>query len=188
MSACPHHKETLMLDIFGELNRNRAAAWEQHLNGCPGCRTEKETISRTLKLAKRALEAPQLSEAEAAAMRHRVVRELTADTPRSGERKQAFFFSRAFIPTLASACVLLMALGFMASKLLTGPTTAKRIQLSALQEQLPEEDIEIINNMDILSNLDALDRLSQAIDRSESPSPHNNVQGRSGHGKKTIFS
>jgi len=188
MSACPHHKETLMLDIFGELNQSFKASLEQHLSSCPDCAIEKDAITQTLTIAKTALDAPPLGEVEAAAMRERVIRDLAIGAKNPPKRKQPFFFSRAFIPTLASASVLLIALGFMASKLLTGPEINQSTRLTVLQEQLPADDLAIINNLDLLTNLDALDKLARAIDQSQPPSPHNNVQGKYGHVKKTILS
>jgi anti-sigma factor RsiW len=188
MSECPQHKETLMLDIFGELNQNRSDAWKQHLSNCPGCMTERDALSQTLKIVKTTLDAPSLGEVEAAAMRERVIRDLTIGAKNPRERKRPFFFSRAFVPVLASACVLLMATGFIASKFLTGPEISKGNRLTVLQEQLPADDLAIINNLDLLTNLDALNKLARAIDRSQPPSRHNNVQGKNSHGKKPIFS
>lgn len=177
-----------MLDIFDELNPDHRSAWERHVSGCPDCRGEREAIIQTLTIAKTVLEAPPLEETEAADMRKRVIRDLAVHTKSPRERKQPFFFSRAFIPTLATACVLLIALGFIASKFLTGPEIVNSSRLAALQEQLPAEDLDIINNLDLLTNLDALDKLARTIDESQPPSPQNNVQGNYGHGKKTIFS
>ncbi len=177
-----------MLDIFGELNQNLKADWEQHMENCPGCRAEKDAIARTLEVTKTALDAPVLGEFEAAAMRNRVIRELTAAPKNLLERKRPFFFSRAFIPVLTSACVLLIALGFMASKFLTGPEINMGTQLAASQEHYQSDDIDIINNMDLLRDLDALDKLSKVIDQSQPSSRPNNVQGNNGHGKKPILS
>ena len=188
MSACPHHKETLMLDIFGELNQTLKAAVEQHLSSCPDCAIEKDAITQTLKIAKTALDAPPLGEVEAAAMRAHVIRDLAIGAKNPSKRKQPFFFSRAFIPTLASASVLLIALGFMASKFLIDPEINKGTLLTELQDQPPPDDLAIIDNMDLLSDFDALNKLARVIDRSQPPSLQNDVQGKNGHDKKPIFS
>jgi hypothetical protein len=188
MSACSHHEETLMLDIFGGLNENRREPWKRHLSGCPDCKAEKDAVTRTLIIAKTTLDAPPLADGEAAAMRENVIRDLIGGVKNPQERKQAFFFSRAFIPTLASVCVLLLALGFIASKFLTGPGIDKSTRLTVSQEKLPVDDIAIINNLDLLSDLDSLNKLARVIDRSQPPSHHNNVQGKNGHGKKPILS
>ena len=193
-----------MLDIFGELNQDFKADWERHLKSCPDCRAEKNATTRALEITKTVLEAPVLEEYEAAAMRNRVIRELTSAPKSLRGRKRPFFFSRAFIPVLTSACVLLIVLGFMASKFLTGPEINTGTQLAITQEHLPvidtgtrlasyqehlqAEDIDIINNMDLLRNLDALDKLSKVIDQSQPSSRPNNVQGKNGYGKKSIFS
>ena len=177
-----------MLDIFGELNQNHRDAWKRHLSSCPDCTSEKYAITQTLKIAKTTLDATPLGDVEAAAMRERVIRDLTIGTKNPRERKQAFFFSRAFIPALASACVLLIALGFFTSKFLTGQGINKSTRLTALQEQLPADDLAIINNLDLLSDLDALNKLARVIDQSQPPSPHNNVQGKKGNGKRPILS
>lgn len=188
MSACQQHKETLMLDIFGELNQDLMADWERHLKSCPDCRAEKEAIARAIGIAKSAFDAPPLGEAEAAAMRERVVRNLTIAPEKPRERKQPFFFSRAFFPALVSACVLLVVLGFTASKFLFGPKIDTGTQLAVSQESLPADDLDIINNMDLLRDLDALDKLAKVIDDSQPSTLPNNAQGKNGYGKRTIFS
>ena len=187
MSACPHYKKTLMLDVLGELDQKKREDLNRHLDRCPSCKAEKVAFIRTLKAAKASFEAPPLGETESAAMRSRVIRELTGGSKKPARPPRTFFLFRAVVPALATACTLLILLGVMAAKYLSGPKIALNPQPLHLQVQTTADDAAIITNMDLLSDLDALNKLARVIDRPQPSSPNNNVQGENGHGQKAIF-
>jgi hypothetical protein len=160
------------------LDSNRRNAWQDHLDGCPVCRTERDTLAKVLKTVKTAHIRPALNETDASVMRNRVIKALTDGASTRRDWWKSFFSVRSFAPALAAACVLVIALGLVTSKLLTGPEIEPAAHLSLLQEQLPADDIAIVTNLDLLYNLDNLNKLAKAIDQPEPEPQHDNVQGK----------
>ncbi len=96
-------------------------------------------------------------------------------------RRQPVKEKRAlWIPALATACVLVLVaifIGYERSGTIEQPV-AQRIDIS---QKLPENEEEIVKNLDLLKNFNTLEKLSQVVDDSAGRNPsetHN--QGRRG--------
>jgi hypothetical protein len=61
MKPCSDYQETLLLDVYGELNPAERRVWEKHLSACEHCRKEKEQLVRLLQTIKTALPTPMFS-------------------------------------------------------------------------------------------------------------------------------
>lgn len=187
MSVCPPYRDTLILDILAELDPRRQDEWQQHLAGCPGCRAEKEAARNALDLARTAYEPPSLGDADAAVMRRQVIQTLTGKS-KSRSPQKLFFLSRGFVSAFAATCVLLIMIGFGTFDLFDRPATNQDTSLALIQEQVPADEIAIITHMDLLNNLDALNKIAKVVDQSDTAPTYNNVQGKYGYGEKTTLS
>ena len=108
-----------------------------------------------------------------------------------GGRRQPVKEKRVlWIPALAAACVLVLVaifVGYERSGNIAQPV-AQRIDIS---QKLPENEEEIVKNLDLLKNFNTLEKLSQVVDDSAGRNPsdtHNQgTQGdiRYGHDERS---
>jgi anti-sigma factor RsiW len=190
MPDCTDRNEQLMLDVYGELDAGARSAWEDHLRTCEDCRREKDNLTAMLGQVRQAMVPPPLSMRDSAAM-VRKVRDRLAVLRFPGSWRQPFKEKRAlWIPAFATACVLVLVtifVGYERSGTIDQPV-AQRIDIS---QKMPENEEEIVKNLDLLKNFNTLERLSQVVDDSAGRNPsetHNQgTQGniRYGHDERS---
>lgn len=189
MSDCTNRNEQLMLDVYGELDAGARAAWEEHLKTCATCRREKENLTAMLGRVRAAMVTAPLSVPDSAATVRKVQNRLS--TFHLPERWQEFFKEKRslWIPALATAGLVLAAtfVGYQRYGN-TDPPVAQRIDIS---QKLPEDDEEIIKNLDLLKNFNTLEKLGQVVNDAAGQNPSDtNIQGtqgeiRYGHTERT---
>jgi hypothetical protein len=159
-----------MLDVYGELDAGARSTWEDHLRTCADCRREKENLTAMLGQVKQAMAPPPLSMQDSALM-VRKVQDRLAVFRFSGDRPQRVKEKRAlWIPALATTCVLALVaifVGYERSGIIDQPV-AQRIDIS---QKLPENEEEIVKNLDLLKNFNTLEKLSQVVDGSGGRNP-----------------
>ena len=190
MPDCTDRNEQVMLDVYGELDAGARSALEDHLSTCADCRREKESLTAMLGQVRQAMVSPPLSMQDSAAM-VRKVQDRLAVSRLSGGRRQPVKEKRVlWIPALAAACVLVLVaifVGYERSGNIAQPV-AQRIDIS---QKLPENEEEIVKNLDLLKNFNTLEKLSQVVDDSAGRNPsetHNQgTQGdiRYGHDERS---
>lgn len=190
MPDCTDRNEQIMLDVYGELDAGARSAWEDHLRACADCRREKESLTALLGQVRQAMVPPSLSMKDSAAMVRRVQDGL-AVFRLPGSRRQFVKEKRAlWLPALATACVLVLVaifVGYERSGNIEQPV-AQRIDIS---QKLPENEEEIVKNLELLKNFNTLEKLSQVVDDSAGRNPtetHNQgTQGdiRYGHEERS---
>jgi anti-sigma factor RsiW len=162
VKVCADRRETLLLDIHGELPVDEQPAWQRHLETCPGCRQERQELELLLKTAKEAMPSPALSPEHARALRESVMMDWRAK--RIPVRWRGLFFGMSLrpVPALVAAGFLLVALGWFGvqglrstSHTLRGPEAPKQIMVS---------DAEVIENLDLLEHIDEIERIVRVID------------------------
>ena len=170
MPDCTDRNEQVMLDVYGELDAGARSDWEDHLRNCADCLREKENLTAMLGQVRQAMVPPPLSMQDSAAM-VRKVQDRLAGFGLAGDRRQRVKKKRVlWIPALATACVLVLVaifVGYERSGTIDQPV-AQRIDIS---QKLPENEEEIVKNLDLLKNFNTLEKLSQVVDDSDGRNP-----------------
>lgn len=170
MPDCTDRNEQVMLDVYGELDAGARSTLEEHLSTCADCRREKDSLTAMLGQVRQAMVPPPLSMQDSAAM-VRKVQDRLAVFRLPGGRWQPVKEKRVlWIPALAAACVLVLVaifVGYERSGNIAQPV-AQRIDIS---QKLPENEEEIVKNLDLLKNFNTLEKLSQVVDDSAGRNP-----------------
>ena len=190
MPDCTDRNEQVLLDVYGELDAGARSALEDHLSTCADCRREKESLSAMLGQVRHAMVPPPVSMQDSAAMVRKVQDRLAVFRLPGGRRQPVKEKRVLWIPALAAACVLVLVaifVGYERSGNIAQPV-AQRIDIS---QKLPENEEEIVKNLDLLKNFNTLEKLSQVVDDSAGRNPsetHNQgTQGdiRYGHDERS---
>jgi anti-sigma factor RsiW len=162
VKVCADRSETLLLDIHGELPASEQAAWQRHLETCPGCRQERQELVWVLKAAKEAMPSPALSPEHARALRESVVMGWRAK--RIPVRWRGLFFGMSLrpAPALVAAGFLLVVLGWFGMQGLR--STSHSLRGPDAPEQVMVSDLEVIENLDLLEQMDDIERIVQVVD------------------------
>ena len=156
-SACSHYGDTLMLDVLGEpMDPQLRRGWDSHLASCEGCRREREQLALVLGRVRRAGEPPALSARQADAMARHVGWRLRNErlTARAASPRRVTVWR-----SLAAACALLVvvALGYQAQEQFSPEPVADL------------QDIEVIKNLDLLREMDTIEKLVEVVDLDLTP-------------------
>ena len=167
MKPCPDHKETLWLDVYGELNPNVRPAWEKHLEKCEGCRQERKQLLRLLETVKAAMPYPALSREKTRALASSITRKLGGEREETWWQKRLIGIPHRLIPALAAASILIVVFGWFSMKGLRSPSSMRSISNLQSEEQILVKDLDIIKNLELLEEMDTLQKLVQAVDQGD---------------------
>ena len=170
MKPCPHHKETLWLDVYGELDPNERPAWEKHLETCEGCRQERAQLLRLLQTVKVSMPSPALSREKAETLISSITRKLRSEREETWGRKRLWGMPNRFIPALAAASILIVALGWFGMKGFRSPSSIRSLSNLKSEELILVKDLDIIKNLELLEEMDTLRKLVQVVDHGDVPS------------------
>jgi hypothetical protein len=164
MQACEHLKENLTLYVYGELDPATGREVENHLENCEGCRKENERLSTILTRIKEASVSPQLSPMEARAMAANISRTLKGGSRRSWWRQYLEFMPSRWIPAAAMAGALIIAIAVVGYLKLNDTPGVEPVSLNQNEEiMLSDKDLEILDNLELLKEMDAIQKLSQVV-------------------------
>ena len=164
MQACEHLKENLTLYVYGELDPTTGQKVENHLEHCEGCRQEHERLSTILTRVKEASVSPQLSPLEARAMAANISRILKAGTRRTWWRQYLEFMPSRLIPAAAMAGALVITVAVVGYLNLNKTPGMAPVSLNQNEElMLSDKDLEILDNLELLKEMDAIQKLSRAV-------------------------
>jgi hypothetical protein len=184
MSACEDQKSTIMLDVYGELKDEERARLEQHLEICEGCRKEKWQMLEVIGQIKATMETPELSATEAKKMTKTITRKLNWARNLKWWSPIFTYSPSRLIPAVAAASILIVIASILGYNTFFAnnqfqPTT------SIQTEQLSAQDFEIIKNLDLLRDMEALHKLVQAVDQSPiSPPTEKPIDDTQGMGNR----
>jgi len=91
MKACPEYKDTLLLDLYGELEQSERAAWKDHLKTCEACREERKRLGNLLSKVKSNMPSPALSPEQSNILTRSVMREISGEWKEKQEQRKFFF-------------------------------------------------------------------------------------------------
>lgn len=166
MKPCTKYKETLFLDIHGELSPQKQVVWREHLAACAPCREERQRMANLLVQTKEAFPSPTLRPGEAKRMWSHF-----RDAQDHGEnawwRRKGTM--RKLVPVaLAAAVVLVFAGGLKVREFRSLLPFGQDIKVAAdLEEPNRAVDLEIIENLELLEEMDSLQKLVQVVDQRE---------------------
>jgi hypothetical protein len=170
MSACEDQKSTIMLYVYDELNAQERQRLEQHLEICEGCRKEKLHMLGMIRRIKTTMKPPKLSVTEAKEMTNTITWKLNR-TPNLKWWSPIFACRPSrVIPALAAAIILIVIASIIGYKTFTVDTQFSPTA-SIQAEQLSAQELEIIQNLDLLRDMEALQKLVQAVDQSPTSLP-----------------
>ena len=163
MKACPDCQETLWLDVYGELDSKNRPAWERHLETCPGCSKERRRLIDLLQLVREEMRPPQVSPEKARALSWSIKRGLRHQRTTTWWER-LWDMPNRLIPTLAAASLLIVALGWLSISKFQGPSSFQNLSTPKPEENMIVKDLEVINNLDLLEEMDILQKLVQVVD------------------------
>jgi len=164
MKACLNHEETLWLDVYGELEFNKRPAWERHLENCSACREERQRLIRLFERVKAEMTTPKLSPEKANALSWSIKRGLRDQRDRDRGRAQTWGIPNRLIPALASACLILIVLGWFGINTMQSPSGTRDPAGLKSEERMMVKDLEIIKNLELLEELDTVQELVRVVD------------------------
>ena len=180
MSTCADRYESILLDVYGELADVSQSELDEHLNICADCRQEKERLVTLIGLIKEETVPSPLTLAESTTLVNGVNQKLTS---RRFKRHWFGFIHikrNLWLPAAATVCLLIMLTTYIGYERfnLSENLVAPKLDIS---KQLPENEIEIIQNLDLLKNLDTLEKISQVVkDSSDLNATDTDKQGAQG--------
>ena len=162
VKVCADRRETLLLDIHGELPVDEQPAWQRHLETCPGCRQERQELVRVLESARNAMPLPTLAPEHAKALRESVMLDWRATRARVWWRGLFFGMSLRPVPALVAAGFVLAVLGWFGLQGFRG--TSHTLPGAEVPKQVMLSDAEVIENLDLLEHIDEIERIVRVID------------------------
>ena len=168
MKACLDRHDTILLAAYEELDQEQRRDWEHHMAVCPGCREEYQAVLRLLGRIKESMPVPELSEKRANSILWSVKRELRKERAKPSRWRQWLVSPGRLAPALATACLVLITMGWFGMDLIRGPATDRESMGPIAENQAVVRDLEIIKNIEFLEELDTVQELVTVLDRNES--------------------
>ena len=169
MKPCPDHNETLLLDVYGELDPNERPAWEKHLETCEGCRQERRQLLHLFQTVKVNMPSPALSREKAGALVRSITRKLREEREEKWWRKRLWGIPNRFIPAMAAVCILIVVFSWFSMKGPRNPSSMRSISNLKSEEQILVKNLDIIQNLELLEEMDTLQKLVQVVDQGDVP-------------------
>lgn len=161
MGSCRNYEETLLLDVYGELEYKERADWEKHLEHCPGCRAERQKVLRFLGRIQENSLPPELSPQKASALSRALAAKLPGRNTRSRWWDRMVPFPARALAAVAAGCCVVVLSGWLALKWFEAPARAPR---PAGEIQLSQKELEVIRNLEILEELETIRKLVHVMD------------------------
>ncbi len=177
MKPCPDYKETLWLDVYKELGPDERPNWENHLEKCEACQEERKQLLGMIQTVKEAVPSPELSPEKARAIAGFIKRKMSNEPVGMWWRKSLFSRPLRLIPAFATACLLIAALSWFSLKDFKRPAAVQTASGPILAEQMISEDLDVIRNLDLLQEMEVLEKLVNFLD--EKGNHNNSIQRES---------
>jgi hypothetical protein len=165
MSCCPEYEELLFLDTYGELDPDSRSRWNAHLASCPACKEDSLRLLRLVARVKETLTPPPLPLAASQAWIRSARESLLAESPTWSWRIRQWFSGPWRSSTaLATVCVFFALVSLLSFGPFQGISHRHGTSGQDPLQGLRSEEEEIINHLDLLSQMDNLQRLVQTLD------------------------
>ena len=164
MNTCPEHRDTLLLDVHGELDPKERITWEHHLAVCESCRHEKKELLDLIQAAQEAMPSNVLSPEDAHALYSSIVHTLRTEN-RNPWWEGFFKRPRRLVLSLATACLLILLAGWFSLKDFRNPDKVLNISDSVIVEQNMENNEDLLENLELLQEMEFLEKLVNLLDK-----------------------
>ena len=160
MKMCGDRKEDLWLYLCGESDPAERLRWERHLESCRSCRIEHGRAEKMMKIFRQSSSAPPPDGVQ------KVIRRLRGLPPFG--KKPFFSLPLRPFPSILLAASLLMMIAASVSLYTAGFFFADPGAASPQMAALPdEEEAEVIRHLDLLQEMETIQKLVQRVDRSD---------------------
>ena len=185
MSACPHYRETLWLDIYNELSPTACTEWKAHLETCEGCRNEKMRLSQLIVTMQKNMQPPEVT----ALSPENILRSIEPETksiPRTRWwRQQLFGHPLKLVPAMATFGIIFLVVGIWSYKTFNAPSNQTASNFHEVSAQIVTVDFDMLKHLDLLNDMESVQKLIQVVDNSEllqpSPIDRDDTQGKIRH-------
>lgn len=168
MKACAEYQEIIWMDLYDELKPNLRSRFQRHLETCPACHRERNRMGRLMDAAREAAPAGELSPAAAETMTRSITKTLRRDRERPSLLSWlAIGRGNPFLGPAAAGLALLLLVWFGVQAEFGGPPDSSTARLSPVEQTLLQEDYEVIRNLDLLEEMDTVEKLVQVVDKRE---------------------
>ena len=175
MKACHHHKETIMLDVYGELGTEARGRLKKHLATCEACRREHRHLENMIANLKTTMQPARLSSDEVARLAATVNARLQKERNKKWwHPNMAAYRPAHLVPALAAACLIIVV---SAVWIYSSFSSINKFQPTASiqEEQLMVNDMQIIENLDLLKEMEAIQKLIKAVDKQPNDPPSGDI-------------
>lgn len=192
MNGCPEYKEILFLDVYGELDSESRSEWESHLSACAVCKEEHFRMLRLVERMKEVMSPPPLAQKDS----DRMVKAVRGGVRQSDGRKirggwQWLIRPWRAGPAIATACVFAAIISIWSLGTFDSFFSRDRISGKDSLQGMRPEDAEIINHLDLLKQMDSVEKLVHTLDEPEeeppAPEATSNNQGMIAHEKRVDY-
>lgn len=171
MKSCPDYQEILLLDIHKELDRKTRLKWEDHLKSCQLCLKERTDLQEMIGNIRNSAPSDRLLPEESqhllSSIRQNIDKELSI--PKWRQWIQSAFENR--VHALTAACLIVLVFGWFGTRIMENPLTVQTASnltpVLNSEEKLLMQDYKVINNLDLLEEMEALEKLVQVVDKQE---------------------
>jgi len=163
MNTCPEHKDTLLLDVYGELDPQERVIWEQHLAVCESCQQDKKELLDLIQATQEAMPATVLSPEDAHTLYSSIVRKLRTEN-RNPWWERLFKGPGRLVPSLATACLLILLVGWFSLKDFRSSDTVANIPDRVIEEQSMTNNVDLLENLELLQEMESLEKLVNLLD------------------------
>ena len=166
MEACPEYRETLWLDVHGELKAGERREWEEHLQECDGCRKERTRLARLLDKTRDSLRPEDYSPEESARLSEAILRKTARDRGRwwrifdpllPGGPKPAY--------ALVAVCLAVLAFGWFRWEPGRNQAPLRTASGTGKENVSQVGEAEMLQNLGLLEELEVIEKVVKLVDR-----------------------
>ncbi|MGE0086658.1 MAG: anti-sigma factor [Desulfococcaceae bacterium] len=163
MNTCEKYEETLWLDVYGELPREKSAELKKHTETCAVCRGKSGQLHTLIRAVRESSPVPALSAWESENLRLTVMSSLKKEN-RGWHGFPAFFRIR-FVPALFTACLLLFFTGWFGLREWQESAQVHTAKMLKAEEMQIIKNYELISNLELLEDMDDVEKLVRTVDQ-----------------------
>jgi len=165
VGTCPNQKENIILHAYGELDANAGKEVENHLKICEPCRYEWQRLLSLLGKLRETVDSHELSPREVKSLVANIKANLKNKQKQKWWQRYLDYRPSRMIPALAMACILIISVGIVSYIKLDN---TKELQPFSKHQNgdlmLSDKDLEILKNIELLKEMDAIQKLSRLFD------------------------
>jgi len=178
MKACSHQKENLVLHLYGELDPTARQEVENHLKRCPGCRHEREQLFSLQQMLRKTAGVPDLSPQEVNSLVTEIKAKLKNARTEKWRRRYLDVRPARLMPAIATACLVIITAGIIGYIKYNDTNEINPFFKQQSQGMMVSDtDLEILKNLDLLKEMDAIQKLSRVVDVNDENQPQGDING-----------